>query len=143
MAKAYVTNLDVNRIMNKLGTTAWLTMRKMSYDAYTAAVATTPVDTGRARGSWSINEGSGKNADIGPQAKSGSVDAAKAKANAQAMGNARAIFGKTMRIDRIPVLVVSNYVDYINYLNDGTTKMKGHHMAEHAIAAAKGKAKFI
>ena len=38
---------------------------------------------------------------------------------------------------------VSNYVDYINYLNDGTTKMKGHHMAEHAIAAAKGKAKFI
>lgn len=143
MAKAYVTNLDVKRIMNKLGTTAWLTMRKMSYDAYTAAVATTPVDTGRARGSWSINEGSGKNADVGQQTKGGSRDAATARANAQAMGNARAVFGKTIRIDRLPILVVSNYVDYINYLNDGTNRTKGHHMAEHAIAAAKGKAKFI
>jgi len=86
------------------------------------------VDTGRARGNWQVTRGSvptfsllrvDKESKEGePTFELGSQEIAKLKANA------------------LEILFISNNVEYINFLEEGTDKMTGDHMLELAIQRA-------
>jgi len=92
-----------------------LLMKKIGLDILTGVVLLTPVDSGRARGGWqvSINES--------PEGTSERLDKIGADTVSEGIGQ----MAKIAITDKI---FITNNVEYIGYLENGTPKMPAHGM---------------
>lgn len=99
--------------------------KRTAFKVLNGCAERTPVDTGRARASWNMVVG--RNPDL-------SVQPEDYKANKEQALNTALSTGRSLENAR--VYTVSNNLDYIIWLEEGTSKMKPHHMAKLAVADA-------
>ena len=90
----------------------------------------TPVDTGAAVSNYHIGAGTGPQAPYAPGEKGSTAEANRAAAKAAAHAAIAAA------PDGSPI-VISNPVEYVAYLNDGTTEHPPQLFVERAIAAGR------
>lgn len=99
--------------------------RKISLEALARIILKTPVDTGRARGNWQVGINKYPSNQLDVTDKSG--DKALAKGIA-----------KTLKIPPFANVWISNNVDYIIYLEEGTSKQSPKGMIKLTIEELKG-----
>lgn len=110
-------------------------IRKVALAADQAAVLATPVDTGRARANWILSIGSPSAEIVEPVASGTEGSGARGSANAQ-----RALDQAASTLSTRPAgasVTIVNNVEYITFLNDGTSKQAPHGMLPAALAAAQ------
>lgn len=115
---AFVTGIE--SLAKRVNLTRKLVVQKMTADIWTKLTYRTPVDTGRARASWNIAQGA-PNTSVPPEAKKGE------KIPTPTMPSLDQIDGTQ------PVFVTSN-VEYMTYLNEGTSKQAPAKFIEFAAA---------
>lgn len=110
-------------------------VRRVVLAADEAAVTATPVDTGRARANWIVSIGTPASGTVpevaSGQPGSGAREAANTQAALDQAGDVLSIrpAGSTVAI--------TNNVEYITYLNDGTSKQAPRGMLPAALQAAQ------
>lgn len=90
-----------------------------------------PVDTGTAVSNYHIGAGTAQQAPYAPGEKGSTAEANRAAAKAAAHAAIAAV------PDGSPI-VISNPVEYVGYLNDGTTEHPPQLFVERAIAVGRG-----
>lgn len=110
----------IEALSKRLGVTRKLVVQKMVADIWSKVTYRTPVDTGRARASWNIAQGA-PNTSVPP------VPAKGETIPAPGMPSLDQIDGSQ------PVFVTSN-VEYMKYLNEGTSKQAPAKFIEMAAA---------
>lgn len=119
-------NVDVSRFFQKLGITFNQGVRRLAIDIHDRVVLRTPVDTGRARASWTVGIGE---ADLSQQPESfnnpgGAPGIAK-------QGQAKLASFDWKRDKRI---ILSNNLAYINALEHGHSQQAPHGMVRITVA---------
>ena len=115
---AFVTGIE--SLTKRIGLTRKLVVQKMTADIWTKLTYRTPVDTGRARASWNIAQGA-PNTSVPPEAKKGETIPAPGMPSTQEIDGTE------------PVFVTSN-VEYMTYLENGTSKQAPKHMVKFTVA---------
>jgi hypothetical protein len=110
-------------------------VRRVVLAADEAAVTATPVDTGRARANWIVSIGSPSAEVVNPitsgQPGSGAREAANTQAALDQAGDLLFLRRPGQSV------VIANNVEYITYLNDGTSRQAPHGMLPAALKAAQ------
>lgn len=130
----YKADINVKRIMSLLNIELWDIQRRIGVDILKSVAKETPVDTGRARASWGMHTRAGVSDDVG-EIKGKGMNEQQAQAVALShMGDV------PRKAPMVPTpIVVSNYVEYIKYLNDGHSDQGGKHMVERALDKVKAR----
>lgn len=115
---AFVTGIE--SLAKRVGLTRKLVVQKMTADIWTKLTYRTPFDTGRARASWNIAQGA-PNTSVPPEAKKGETIPAPGMPSTQEIDGTQ------------PVFVTSN-LEYMTYLNEGTSKQAPAKFIEFAAA---------
>lgn len=120
---------DLNKLADALDVEISIVVRKVAIDLFGRVVELTPVDTGRARASWTLNEGSPdfttQPEGEYPEFQSDAIFAALAKASS---GSDRAFAS---------VIFIANGLPYIQRLNDGHSEQAPAGFVEMAVAEAE------
>lgn len=122
MAKISNFNVDLNNFSKKLNINLSQVIRKVSLDIWNGVTRRTPVDTGRARASWNLSE-EFVNLSTAPETTS----------NPNAVGKRGLITGKGKTV------WVTNNVDYIEFLENGSSKQAPTGMVNITLAEAAAK----
>lgn len=110
-------------------------IRRVALAADEAAVTATPVDTGRARANWIVSIGSPSAEIVNSVAFGERGSGAREAANTQAALDQA---GDILFLRRPgQSVVIANNVEYIMYLNDGTSTQAPHGMLPAALKAAE------
>lgn len=110
-------------------------IRRVVLAADEAAVTATPVDTGRARANWIVSIGSPSAEIVNPVTSGERGSGAREAANTQAALDQA---GDVLFVrPRGASVVITNNVEYITYLNDGTSRQAPHGMLPAALKAAE------
>ncbi len=104
---------DLRKLSQKLDINIDVLLKKIVFDVFDGVVSKTPVDTGRARGSWVIGIGT-INPEVLPPKKKGTSPYAPQTAY-------RRNFGKELGMNQNTVAYISNSLPYIIYLEEGTS----------------------
>ncbi len=118
--------LDLSAFADKAGVNAEVVIRKIALDLFTAIVKRTPVDTGRARSSWTL----GIDNVLSTVAK-------KTKSKRSAGSATNKALGQTKKLSRYRIgqsIFIVNNLEYIVFLEDGTSDQAPFGMVKLAIA---------
>lgn len=123
----YTFGDDLHKFAKKAELDLNTVVRKVSFDLWNNVTRRTPVDTGRARGSWNITE---EVTDLSTKAPKQKGE----KYPANVKGNVGQITGKR-------AVYITNNVEYIEYLEDGWSDKAPAGMVKVAIAEEAAKLK--
>lgn len=129
-------DLDVRKIASMLMIDVWAVERKIAFDLLRSVADRTPIATGRARASWGIGVNTCPNFDVGDGAGRMNPSAASAKA----MSNIKGVTKKPPSFV-LPPIEVANYVDYVQYLDKGSSKQAPQGIVDLAIADVESSTK--
>ena len=118
MARTSIFEGNMRKFSAKMGIDFTQVVRKVAFDVWNDATKATPVDTGRARASWSISE-EYANLAVKPEGYS----------SPSGQGQVGAISGKKD-------VIISNNVDYIVFLEEGSSQQAPNGMTKIALANA-------
>jgi hypothetical protein len=121
-ANLYALEADIQAFGKKLDLAPQLIVRRIVADLHNRVAKRTPVDTGRARASWDVKEGSPS--DYVPPITVGKTGSAEAKNIA---ANLESITGEA------PVFITSA-LDYMKYLEDGSSQQAPAGMVRISLA---------
>ena len=111
--------------VEKVAAMTLLFHKKVTLAGLDTAIRSTPVDTGRLRGGWLVSTRESGSFEYGPDGLS-----AGAGASAEQLAGADTAMS-SLRLGESTF--IQDNVDYASFVNDGTVRMAGHHMAEAAI----------
>jgi hypothetical protein len=111
--------------------------RKAALAVDQALVLATPVDTGRARSNWRAEVGGAPSGTIQPYSPGDKLGIGEQANAAAAMQQAAGQVAGWRPSSEVP-LFISNNVDYIGKLNEGSSKQAPANFVEQAIAAGIG-----
>lgn len=118
--------LDLSRFAETAGDRAEIAIRKIALDLFTAIVRRTPVDTGRARSSWTLGID-----------KAITTVAPKSKAKTGAGTATKRALAHTAKLSKYRIgqsIFIVNNLEYIVFLEDGTSDQAPFGMVKVAIA---------
>lgn len=120
-------NFDLSGIAEEMNATVDLVRRKVALEIWGELIATTPVDTGRARAGWNMGTSHENSAPASIQKpsewKSGGTAYYPTPSTPVPPSNA-------------PVIVIYNNVDYVMYLNEGSSSQAPEMFVEKAVQKA-------
>jgi hypothetical protein len=119
MAQTFTFDADLKKFAKKAGLNLETVVRKVSFDIWNSVSATTPVDTGRAQGSWNITE-EVVNLTVKPEGQYGAGSR-----------------GAVGRISGKKDVYITNNVEYIVFLEEGSSQKAPQGMTKIALAEAK------
>lgn len=105
---------------------AAMVVRAVAMDLYTQLTTETPIDTGRAKGNWSMSR----------NAPSTGVNDISSPAEANSENRTQAA---SIKIELGDVVWFSNNVSYIRRLNEGSSKQAPAGFVERAVKIAQGR----
>lgn len=115
---------DIPALAKQLQVDVDIIKRKIALDIFSRLIATTPVDTGRARAGWSVDTRHGSF--VPPKDESG-------------YGYDRSVVVSPHMIPKnAPVIVIYNNVEYIGRLNDGHSQQAPAMFVETAVDEVMG-----
>lgn len=117
MARVTAFNADLVAFSKKVGVNFETVVRKVSIDIWNDVTTLTPVDTGRARASWNVSE-EYANLAVKPESYNGSGK------------------GAVGRISGKQDVIISNNVEYIVFLEEGSSEQAPAGMTKLAVANA-------
>ena len=117
MARTTAFSGDLAAFSKKIGVNFEQAVRKVSFDIWNDATELTPVDTGRARASWNISE------------EYANLSTKPAGYEGGGKGVVGAITGKKD-------VIISNNVEYIVFLEEGSSTQAPNGMTKLAVANA-------
>jgi len=120
-------SLDLQAFAKKVNEDFSIVFRKIVFLVFNNIVYLTPVDTGRARSNWNVGV---NQIDGNVQDFTGSPG----QATANAMARARERLSGKRALIAGDAAYITNNVDYILYLEDGTEKMPAFNMVKGAVA---------
>lgn len=106
---------SLNEFSEKSGLLVGLIAKKFAFSAFKSVIQKTPVETGRARAAWNIEEGK---VDLSVPQKDEFTG--KSKTISSRYNNKQ--LAKTFSIENFPVFFITNDLDYIVFLEDGRSK---------------------
>jgi hypothetical protein len=109
---------DVQKFEIKVGKLSTEVIKKIVFEMYTRIVLRTRFDTGRARGNWMISIGGPATGTSNRTSKSGPVGSELAQLSAYRAGD----------------VWITNNLNYIRFLENGTRSFQGDHMVSRTVA---------
>jgi hypothetical protein len=135
---------QLRKMAQGLNITIRVVVRKMAYDAFTRLTMRTPVDTGRARASWDIKQGSpsdfipdpieGKNAGSGNTDLGTGMTGNSLGAGALTGGTTHEVTGALEAVTGREVVYITTALDYMRYLEQGHSKQAPSGMVALTVA---------
>lgn len=110
---------DIEALAQSFMVDADMLKRKIALDVYSRLIATTPVDTGRARAGWSVS-------------------AERPESGAPAAGQKSYPFPAAVMPKGAKIICIYNNVEYILKLNDGHSKQAPAMFVETAVSEVMG-----
>lgn len=118
---------DLEKFAEVIDVNLAVATRKLAIDAWTRITERTPVDTGRARASWDIKEGSPSDFVPGEDDDEASIDLAKFAGD---ISGTESVF-------------ITSGLDYIRYLEDGSSTQAPAGMIAITLAELEAEVEFI
>ena len=118
MARTSIFEGNLRKFSRKMNIEFSKVVRKVAFDVWNDVTRETPVDTGRARASWNVSE-EYANLAVKPEGYN----------NPNGQGEVGAISGKKD-------VIISNNVDYIVFLEEGSSQRAPNGMTKIALANA-------
>lgn len=117
--------LDLNKFIASTRIAADVAVRKIAFDLFSAIVKKTPVDTGRARSSWTVGVGY-PNTSVAPETK-------RKRSAARATEKSLSQLRKLARFKLGQSIYLLNNLDYVIFLEEGSSKQAPYGMVRLSI----------
>lgn len=135
---------DLNGLAKLLDVKLEIVVRRVVLDLFTRVTKRTPVDTGRARASWDVKIGS-PSAWVPPESKVSvagkgrtrlgkGIAGNKLGSGALSGGKAKDVSGEVSAIDGTKIVFITTNLDYMEYLEAGSSKQAPIGMVTISIA---------
>ena len=126
---------NVHQFVVKTGVRIDLFTKKVAFQVYNSVTLRTPVDTGRARASWTFVRGNAADISVAPEDSFKKSSAAGELSGSAASSAADTFAASRIRLNGIiPIYTVANNLEYIEFLEDGTSKQAPNGMVKTALA---------